>query len=204
MTGLLFSLLFVLPFPCLKWLLTVLGPPNTVHGPELYSFHPRPWKRHMGYSSGPYNCFLPRLSLTVSLGDSQTHVFEQQFYFAEVLYAAILITTKTSILFFYLRIFPGIILRRITWLLIVLSLLIATTFVCVNAFQCTPIDHYWRQWDGAPGKCFSPSGPAWSVASAGIIIDFAMLSLPLHQIRHLNLHWRKKVSVGLMFGVGFL
>lgn len=114
-----------------------------------------------------------------------------------------MLVTKTSILFFYLRIFPGTILRRITWFLIVASLLAAMTFVCVNAFQCTPIDHYWRQWDGVPGKCFSPSGPAWSISAVGIIIDFAMLSLPLHQVRHLNLHWRKKLSVGLMFGVGF-
>jgi hypothetical protein len=144
------------------------------------------------------------LFFTSSLEGGRAHIFEQQFYFAEVLYAAIMPITKTSILFFYLRIFPGLSFRRVTWCLIIVSVLTATTFVCVNAFQCTPIDHYWKQWDSEPGKCFSPSGPAWSVSAIGIIIDFMMLGLPIYQVRELNLHWRKKLNAGLMFGVGFL
>jgi hypothetical protein len=112
--------------------------------------------------------------------------------------------TKASILFFYLRIFPGIILRRVTWCLIVVCALIAITFISVNAFQCTPISHFWKQWDGEPGRCIEPSGPAWTVSAIGIAIDFLMLSLPLNETRKLNLHWRKKLGVGLMFSVGCL
>jgi len=113
-------------------------------------------------------------------------------------------STKVSILFFYLRIFPDQIFRRVTWCLVVVAALTTLTFVCVDAFQCAPVSHYWRQWDGEPGKCFAPSGPAWTISAIGIALDFLMLSLPLQQIRKLNLHWRKKLSVGLMFGVGFL
>jgi hypothetical protein len=112
--------------------------------------------------------------------------------------------TKLSILFFYLRIFPGDILRRVTWGLIIVCALTAITFVLVDSLQCSPVEHYWKQWDGQPGRCISPSGPAWSISAIGIIIDFLMLSLPLHQIRQLSLPWWKKVTVGLMFGVGFL
>jgi hypothetical protein len=139
-----------------------------------------------------------------SFEDDDTHMFEQQFYFAEVLYAAIMPLTKTSILFFYLRIFPDLTFRRITWYLVVVSTLTAATFVCVNAFQCTPANHYWKQWDGEPGRCISPSGPAWSVSVIGIIIDFLMLGLPIYQIKELNLHWRKRLHAALMFSVGFL
>ncbi|KAH8672848.1 hypothetical protein BGZ60DRAFT_373634 [Tricladium varicosporioides] len=130
-------------------------------------------------------------------------IFFHQFYFAEVLYAAIMPITKTSILFFYLRIFSDPAFRRATWCLIAVSALSAITFVCVNAFQCRPIYHFWKQWDGEPGRCIGPSGPAWSVSAIGIIIDFLMLSLPIYEIRDLNLHWRKKLNAGLMFGVGF-
>jgi hypothetical protein len=131
-------------------------------------------------------------------------LFEQQFYFAEVLYAALMPITKVSILFFYLRIFPGITFRRITWFLIVACLLSTIIFICVNVFQCTPISHFWKQWDGEPGRCIGPSGPAWAVSVFGIVVDILMLSLPLNEIRQLNLHWRKKLSVGLMFSVGCL
>ena len=131
-------------------------------------------------------------------------MLEQQFYFAEILYAGILSITKTSILFFYLRIFPGVRFRQITWSLIAFSIMTAFTFVFVDAFQCTPANHYWTQWDGESGKCYSPSGPAWSIAVIGIAIDFCMLALPLYQIRELNLPWRKRLTGGLMFGVGFL
>ncbi|KAH6672446.1 hypothetical protein B0J14DRAFT_593683 [Halenospora varia] len=130
-------------------------------------------------------------------------IFFHQFYFAEVLYAAIMPMTKTSILFFYLRIFPDLTFRRATWCLIAFCALNATAFVCVNAFQCTPIYHFWKQWDGEPGRCIGPSGPAWSVSAIGIITDILMLSLPIYEIRDLNLHWRKKLNAGLMFSVGF-
>lgn len=129
---------------------------------------------------------------------------EQQFYFAEILYSATLALTKTSILFFYLRIFPGVRFRQVTWCLITISIMAAITFVLVDAFQCSPANHYWRQWNGEPGRCFSPSGPAWSISIIGIIIDFCMLGLPLYQIRELHLPWRKRVTGCLMFGVGFL
>ncbi|KIM97189.1 hypothetical protein OIDMADRAFT_168942 [Oidiodendron maius Zn] len=130
-------------------------------------------------------------------------IFFHQFYFAEILYSATLALTKTSILFFYLRIFPGVRFRQVTWCLIVISIMAAIAFVLVDAFQCSPANHYWRQWNGEPGRCFSPSGPAWSISIVGIIIDFGMLGLPLYQIRELNLPWRKRVTGCLMFSVGF-
>jgi cytochrome bd-type quinol oxidase subunit 1 len=112
--------------------------------------------------------------------------------------------TKVSILFFYLRIFPGEIFRRSTWCLIVLSTISAIIFVLVDAFQCTPVNYYWRRLEGEPGRCFDPVGVAFSLSAEGIVIDFLMLGLPLYEIRKLNLPLRKKLAAGLMFGVGFL
>jgi hypothetical protein len=115
-----------------------------------------------------------------------------------------LLTTKISILFFYLRIFPGDTFRRVTWCLVVLSILSTVTFVGADAFQCTPTDYYWKRWDGEQGRCIEPTGIAFALSAEGIIIDFLMLGLPLYEIRKLNLPMRKKIAAGLMFGVGFL
>lgn len=198
----LIAVCFISPYH--ERLLNSTGSHNSILSIELHSFHRSPRKRHVDHSFRRYHNFLPRSFLASSLQFDRAHVFQQQFYFAEVLYAFILPFTKTSILFFYLRIFPGTTFRRITWCLIVVSTLTAVIFTFVNAFQCAPVNHYWRQWDGEPGRCISPSGPAWSISVIGIVIDFLMLGLPIYHIRELNLHWRKRLNASLMFSIGFL
>jgi rhodopsin domain-containing protein len=72
-------------------------------------------------------------------------------------------------------------------------------------FQCTPVHYYWDGWDeGHEGKCLSLNGLVWANAAVSISLDFWMLALPLSQIRHMSLRWRKKVEVSLMFAVGML
>jgi hypothetical protein len=44
----------------------------------------------------------------------------------------------------------------------------------------------------------------WANAASSIVLDLWMLVLPLSQLRVLQLHWKKKVGVALMFSVGVL
>lgn len=44
----------------------------------------------------------------------------------------------------------------------------------------------------------------WANASISIALDVWMLGIPLLQIRRLKLHWKKKISVAMMFFVGTL
>jgi hypothetical protein len=45
---------------------------------------------------------------------------------------------------------------------------------------------------------------AWAGAAISILIDLWMLGLPLSQVIHLQIHWKRKLAVALMFGVGAL
>jgi len=109
---------------------------------------------------------------------------------------------KLSLLAFYLRIFPHKTVRRVIWGTIAFNLAYFVTFFFVTIFQCTPINHFWKQFDGQPGHCGS-SGP-FTQAQTGlsIAINVWLLIIPLSQLHHLRLSWQKKVLVALMFAVG--
>jgi hypothetical protein len=131
--------------------------------------------------------------------------FVHVFYAMEIMYFAQVSLLKLSILFFYLRIFPGTGVRHLIWMTIVVTAFTGTVFVILAIFQCLPISYYWKRWDGEhEGSCFDVNAMAFGNAGISIILDVWMLGLALSQIYHLNLHWKKKVGVALMFNVGLL
>jgi hypothetical protein len=127
------------------------------------------------------------------------------FYIMEILYFAQVSLVKLSILLFYLRIFPGTGVRRPIWLTIGFDAMFGTILFFLAIFQCRPISFYWKRWDGEhPGKCFNVNAMAFANAGISIVLDFWMLGLALSQILYLNLHWKKKLAVAVMFSVGTL
>jgi hypothetical protein len=48
------------------------------------------------------------------------------------------------------------------------------------------------------------NGLAWSNAAISIVLDGWMLALPISQLFGLQLHWKKKIGVAMMFVVGTL
>jgi len=131
--------------------------------------------------------------------------FIHVFYIMEILYFVELALLKLSLLFFYLRVFPGTTIRRLIWATIIFDIVFGIVFVFIAIFQCQPIDYFWKNWDGEHrGKCFDMNAIGWANATISIPLDFWMLGLPTSQLIHLKLHWKKKIGVGLMFGVGTL
>ncbi|CZR67823.1 related to integral membrane protein PTH11 [Phialocephala subalpina] len=129
--------------------------------------------------------------------------FIHVFYVMEILYFAQVALLKLSLLFFYLRIFPGPKIRRLIWGTIIIDSIFGIVFVVASIFQCHPIDYYWKNWDGEHhGKCFDVNAMAWANAVISILLDAWMLGLPMSQVVKLNLHWKKKVGVASMFVVG--
>lgn len=121
---------------------------------------------------------------------------------AELLYFAELALTKISILFFYLRLFLG---TTIIYGTIVFNVLFLAAFDLTALLQCQPISHYWKKWDGEhEGKCLNNNALIWANAATNIVADLWLLGLPMRQIFQLNLHWKKKLGVALMFGIGAL
>lgn len=131
--------------------------------------------------------------------------FIHVFYVMEILYFAQVALLKISILFFYLRIFPGTGIRQLIWMTIAFNAMFGTTFFFLAIFQCQPISFYWKRWDGEhQGKCYDVNAMAFGNAGISIVLDVWMLGLALSQIIHINLHWRRKVGVAFMFSVGTL
>ncbi|KAM0258924.1 hypothetical protein ACHAQJ_003580 [Trichoderma viride] len=124
------------------------------------------------------------------------------FWILEVLYFAQVMLLKITLLFFYLRIFPGD-ARKVLWATVIFDAMYGTAFIFLALFQCHPISFFWTGWDGEhKGTCLNSNAIGWANASISIALDLWMLAIPLWQIRKLKLHWKKKIGVVMMFFVG--
>lgn len=131
--------------------------------------------------------------------------FGRSFFIVEVLYFFEVTTLKLSLLFFYIRIFPAKRSQRLLWGTVVFAILFGVAFVIASIFQCTPVSYFWTKWDNEhKGSCMDLNALAWSNAAISIALDAWMLAIPLWELRGLQLHWKRKVGVALMFCVGTL
>lgn len=156
---------------------------------------------------------------TLEFDDITTFTFF--FYLLEVLYFPLISLLKMSLLFFYLRIFSFGLAHKLLWGTIIFNALYGIIFVCLAAFQCNPISYFWTKWDGKHEGTWYINLPCiplpnsnifslninaigWANASISIVLDLWILAIPLWYLRSLNLHWKKKIGVAVMFLVGTL
>lgn len=140
-----------------------------------------------------------------TLTDDKITKFGLFFYVMEVNYFLEVALLKTSILLFYLRIFPTTWTRRVLWATVAFNALFGLACVLAGIFQCQPISYYWTKWDGEhSGRCIDVNGLGWANAIVSIVLDLWMLGIPLSQLPKLRLHWKRKIGVALMFCVGTL
>ena len=126
------------------------------------------------------------------------------YYWDEMFYATSLSLTKISILFFYLKIFPGRQFRYMVYTLIFANICYIIVFDCLFAFQCNPIAGAWLSWNGGlASKCININIVVWSAAAINIVLDLAVLALPLPELFRLSMSLRKKIQIITMFAVGF-
>jgi hypothetical protein len=126
-------------------------------------------------------------------------------YVLAITYFLLIAIVKLALLFFFLRIFPKPIIRKLLWATIAFDVLYGIAFALVAIFSCQPISHYWDQWDtGGSGRCVNINHVAWSNAIISIILDVWMLALPLYEVFKLQLSLRDRISVAIMFLVGTL
>jgi hypothetical protein len=131
--------------------------------------------------------------------------FGKFFFIMEINYFFQVASLKLALLFFYVRIFPSALVRRLLWGTIVFTVIFGLTFIFMATFQCTPVEYYWQKWDREhTGSCLNINILAWSNAAISIALDGWMLAIPLWQLNNLNLNWKRKIGVGLMFCVGTL
>lgn len=139
---------------------------------------------------------VPHEDITISL---------RYFFITAMLYFFATATVKLSIVAFLQPIFPAASTQWALWGTFVFISLWGSIFTLMAIFQCRPITYLWTQWHGKDeGTCLDPNAIAWSHASINIALELWIMAIPLWELRKLQLHWKKKIGVALMFSVGIL
>ncbi|KAJ4355498.1 uncharacterized protein N0V89_003514 [Didymosphaeria variabile] len=125
------------------------------------------------------------------------------FYVMAALYFTQTALLKLCLVFFYIRVFPSKSVQRLLWGTVIFVVAWGFTFVLAALLQCQPVRYFWEHWDGLhEGHCVDINAITNTHAAISIALDIWILGIPMWQLRHLKLHWKKKVGVGLMFSVG--
>ncbi|KAI0163741.1 CFEM domain-containing protein [Pestalotiopsis sp. NC0098] len=124
------------------------------------------------------------------------------FWAMELLYFFETFALKLSMIGFYLTIFPGRPVRRLLLLTGLFDILFGVAFIFVPFGQCVPLTHFWTQFEGSQGRCIDFDALAWAHGAISIAIDVWLITIPIYQLRHLQLSPWKKAGVSAMFFVG--
>jgi hypothetical protein len=110
--------------------------------------------------------------------------------------------TKISILLLYLRLFATSRTRYGCYILLGVVIIYGTWLFFSSIFPCVPIRRFWDK--SIPGHCLAFT-PIWFTnASLNIATDLAIFVLPQRTIYALSLPKGQKISLCLVFALGFL
>ena len=140
--------------------------------------------------------FRPPLKISPSLQYSN---------YDDMIYSVALAMIKISILLLILRIFLSTQRDKFYWVtqgLIAVNTIFYIIFLFVPIFLCKPLSKIWNPDE--PGKCLKIFDLYIASAAFNMISDIAMLSVPIFLIWKLQMSYRRKLGVSLIFGVGGL
>ena len=110
--------------------------------------------------------------------------------------------TKISALLFFLQINPDPKFRQAVFLLIGICTTFCLAVIVADVFQCKPISKAWLGRLEKGGKCFDQLFFFRSTAVINIVLDFAILFLPMPMIWTVQRPMRQRVLLCLVFAVG--
>ncbi|KAJ5053864.1 uncharacterized protein L3040_000154 [Drepanopeziza brunnea f. sp. 'multigermtubi'] len=118
------------------------------------------------------------------------------------LYGVTLCLIKCSIISFYSRIFGASKSFRISALVAVGILIAWALSVILETFLlCRPLSFNWDQ-TLANGVCGDRNAVYVTAGAVNVVTDFMVMALPVPHILTLQLHWRRKAELILMFSLG--
>lgn len=120
-------------------------------------------------------------------------------HISEVLYVAIQISVKVSILLFYIRVFPHRFIKIISWILIIDTVVHGTLFIFLLAFRCDPVHATWTIVPTA--KCLSFEAISIVGAVSSLVEDLVILALPIPILIRLNMRRSQRIVLVLLFSV---
>lgn len=109
---------------------------------------------------------------------------------------------KISILWFYTCIFSTKGFKLSARILMLFVAAYAIAFFCVFLTNCQPISYQWHPVPG--GHCKSITVEEITSVSANMVIDTAIVVLPMRPLWGLQMATRKKIGISILFGLGLL
>lgn len=131
----------------------------------------------------------------------------QYWYASEILYAVTSLLIRLAFGSFLLRICTSKIHIWIIRTALFLMSLVTIIYGVMVVIQCTPINHFWLQFNGHKGKCYSVRTNTnftimFSTVAASCDILFGVL--PIFLIWKLNMNRRTKIIAGALMALGIM
>lgn len=136
-------------------------------------------------------------------GPSGAIFYLHTLYFDGLVYNVCLTTVKISVLCFYQRIFS--ITRRarqVLWITAGVTIAWCISVVMTCLLECIPIKAVWTPT--IKGKCIDALQFYYGSAGSSIILDFALLAIPVPFLWRLHMDWSHKVALMTTFLLGYL
>ena len=111
---------------------------------------------------------------------------------------------KTSILLFYLRLSPEKRFRQITYAIMAFVAAYSLTSILVFTLGCQPVAAMWDVSKSAGAKCVDQFSFVYANAAFNVFSDVIILILPIRLCWSLQVSWRQKTMLLMLFILGSL
>lgn len=121
--------------------------------------------------------------------------FTKAFFAFSLIYAVTLAMIKISIVFLYLRVFRGNVLKYIVWATQAVNIAVAIIFIVGLFIVCQPLAFYWAYADSTEGTCHDYIDESGVYPGLNIFLDIWMIVLPASQL------WKLKITTKARYGI---
>lgn len=145
----------------------------------------------------PHSCRIQKADLRSSV---------QYMYIVAALFTTTVTTIKISILLFLRKIFTTQWYRHVNTFLLTLCLVWFLVCFLVSTVQCIPVEAAWHLELVRQGqaKCIQYGRFVFGYELSNMLLDVAILCLPIYGTKQLQLPLRQKLAVSGVFAVGGL
>ncbi|KAM0809787.1 putative Extracellular membrane protein CFEM domain-containing protein [Seiridium cardinale] len=136
-----------------------------------------------------------------TLEDGALSSILQLLYAGEIFYVVILCLAKSSLIFFYLRVFPGRTFRNVSYAVLGFTIVSSLIITFLTAFSCRPVALFWNK-DIKHGTCLNVTALGYANSGFAVAQDFLILALPLSMLPNLQIKLGRKLGVAFMVLLG--
>jgi len=141
----------------------------------------------------------------ITLGYYEIINFGKMYWAGQLIFVVALTTIKISILFFYLRIFPGGRFRSAVICVGALQIAWCISVFAAVLFSCTPVKYFWdKNGPYGNGHCINITAMLYAATSTGFLADVSVWCLPIAPLWALQMQLSRKIVIIAIFLLGGL